>query len=57
MGYYNKKNFDPHGESDRKNSWYWNVLLKNYGSWERAETAVRKSRSRIDPLFLRFKKV
>jgi len=47
--YYNKKNFDNHSESDRKNSWYWNVLLKKYnGSWAKAEKEVWESRKRCD---------
>ena len=48
---YKKKNFSPHGESDLKESWYWNVLLKNMGTWQRARQAVHESRDRVDPVY------
>lgn len=48
---YKKQNFSNHGETDKKNSWYWNVLVKNLGNWKRAEKEVFKSRLRVDPTF------
>ena len=42
-----------HKEDFRKNSWYWNDLRKQYGSWKKAEEAVRKSQER----YLRLKTV
>lgn len=44
-------NIAGHSDSDRKNSWYWNVLVKNLGSWKKAEKAVVQSRKRIDPTY------
>jgi len=40
-----------HSDTDRKNSWYWFVLKKNYGSMKAAEDAVFESRKKAD-LFL-----
>ncbi len=49
-------NFNGHGEKDRKDSWYWNVLVKNMGSLVKAKKAVHESRDRVDPLY-NFKKI
>lgn len=48
-------NFQGHGDRDRKNSWYWNVLVKNMGSWKEAKKAVLKSKAITDPLYERMK--
>lgn len=52
---YKKKNFSTHGETDRKESWYWNVLLHNMGGWVKAEKAIIDSRKMVDPLYERMK--
>lgn len=49
---YKKRNFAPHGETDRKQSWYWSVLLNNYGSYKKAEEKIHLSRQNTDPLYL-----
>ena len=48
----NKKNFQSHDFTDRNNSWYWNVLVKELGSWRKAEKVVLESRKRVDPNLL-----
>jgi len=35
-------------ETDRRHSWYWTVLKKNYGTMKKAEVAVFESRKRAD---------
>lgn len=52
---YKKPNFSSHGETDRKNSWYWSVLLKNLGNWVEAQKAIEESRKRVDVLYERDK--
>lgn len=39
-------------EDFRKNSYYWNQLVKQLGTWKQAEKAVFKSRINIDPLYI-----
>lgn len=39
-------------EDFRKNSWYWNVLVQQTGSWYKAEKEILKSKIRVDPLLL-----
>lgn len=45
---YQKKQFAPHSETDKKQSWYWNVLVKNTGSWENAKKDVDRARKHAD---------
>lgn len=42
------RQFAGHSDSDLKNSWYWNVLLKNMGNWTNAKKAIEKSKKRAD---------
>lgn len=49
---YKKKNFATHGETDLKESWYWNVLLKNMGDWQKAKEAIHQSKLNTDPLYI-----
>lgn len=48
---YTKPRFAEHGETDKKNSWYWSVLLKNMRTWKKAEEAIKFSRHRVDPTY------
>lgn len=47
-----KRNFEAHSENDKKNSWYWSVLVKNTGSWKKAQKAIDESRDRVDPTYV-----
>lgn len=48
---YQKRQFAEHGETDLKNSWYWDVLVKNMGSWAKAKEIVLESKKRYDPTY------
>lgn len=50
-----KRNFNHHSETDKKNSWYWSVLVKNLGSWKKAQESINESRDRCDPTFYIYK--
>ena len=41
-------NFQAHNDSERKESWYWNLLVKQYGSWKKAEKAVEESKRKFE---------
>ena len=47
------RNNSYHKEDFKKNSFYWNVLVKEFGTWKQAEKAVFESRINIDPLYIR----
>lgn len=55
MKRYYKQTFSSHGETDKKNSWYWNVLYKKYGNWEKCQQEINESRYRVDPTFSIYK--
>lgn len=44
-------NVPGHSDTDRKNSWYWSVLVKQMGTWKKAEQAVNRSRDMVDPTY------
>lgn len=51
MRKYKKKNFEGHSESDKKNSWYWSVLMRNYKNYKEAEQQIYKSKRWADPSY------
>lgn len=46
-----QRNFNIHGETEKRHSWYWSVLIKNYGNVETAKQAVSNSRKMVDPIY------
>lgn len=35
---------------DKKDSWYWTILKKQYGTWKKAETIMQESVERINAI-------